>query len=320
MSRALVIAEHDESVLAPATHPTITAALQLEVDAIDVAVLAANGDAVAREAASIRGVDRVLVLERAENHPYLAACWAQQITELSDTYTHFLAPASTFGKDLLPRVAGRLGVSALSDVTHVVAAHEFERRIYAGNAVVRVRADPGRIVCLTIRPSAFAGAATGCRAAIERIDPAIDLPVHTRFVNRTSGRTTGPDLQTAARVVAGGRGVGSATGFELVEQLAAALDAAVGASRAAVDAGWASNDLQVGQTGKIIAPELYVAVGISGAIQHQTGIRDAKTIVAINSDADAPLCAAADLVLVADLFAAVPELIASLRARRHERA
>ena len=316
MSAVLVIAENDHSLLAPVTGNVIGAAAQIGADCIDVAVLADDARTVAFAAAALSGVDRVLRIERPSNSPYTAAIWAPQIAALATGYTHVLAPATTFGKDLLPRVAAILGVGMLSDITGIESPYCFRRPIYAGNAIVSVAADAAQLLCATVRPTAFAAPAGVGAAVVEALDIEVDVPSHTRFREQQRGDVAGPDLQTAPIVVAGGRGLGGSAAMTLVAELAAALGAAVGASRAAVDAGWAANDLQIGQTGKIIAPELYLALGISGAIQHLTGIRDARTIVAINTDADAPICAVADIVLIQDLYTAVPELIARLKARR----
>jgi electron transfer flavoprotein alpha subunit len=208
----------------------------------------------------------------------------------------------------MPRVAALLGVGQVSDVMAVEGPHAFKRPIYAGNAVLTLEVPTDAVVVATVRVASFEAAAPGGSAVIEKVDAGVALPTHTRFVSR-SGATTGrPDLQSAARVVAGGRALGSAEGFNIIYSLADKMGAAVGASRAAVDAGYVPNDLQVGQTGKIIAPELYLAIGISGAIQHMTGIKDARTIVAINKDGEAPIFEAADIGLVGDLFAIVPEL------------
>ena len=231
-----------------------------------------------------------------------------QIAKLAAGYTHVFGPSTTFGKDLMPRVAALLGVGQVTDIMAVDGAHTFKRPIYAGNAVLTVEVPADAIVVATVRVASFEAAAQGGSAAIEKVDAGVALPSHTRFVSR-SGATSGrPDLQTAARVVAGGRALGSADGFKIIYSLADKMGAAVGASRAAVDAGYVPNDLQIGQTGKIIAPELYIGIGISGAIQHMTGIKDARTIVAINKDGEAPIFEAADIGLVGDLFAIVPEL------------
>jgi electron transfer flavoprotein alpha subunit len=315
MTRVLVIAEHDDTSLAPVNWNVVAAAESLRPETLDVAVLARETGMLAAEAARIGGVRRVRSIERPENSPCLAAAWAPQLAALAADYTHVFAPATTFGKDLLPRLAALLGVSALSDIAGIAGAHEFMRPVYAGNAVARIAADPARKLCATVRPTAFAAAPSTGTASVESVRLDIALPGHTRFIERQSGQAAGPELQTARRVVAGGRGLATGENFTLIAKLAEALGAAVGASRAAVDAGWIGNDRQVGQTGKIIAPALYIAVGISGAIQHLTGIKDAGTIVAINRDADAPICRVADIVLVADLFGAVPELISALEAR-----
>jgi len=317
MPKALVIAEHHAGELADSTLAAIGAALALEAETVDVAVLARDGTGLAQAVACVSGVARVLLIERDDNEPCLAAVWAPQIAELAGEYTHLLAGGTTTGKDLMPRVAALLGVGMLSDISDVESPWRFRRSIYAGNAVVSVEADAARLLCATVRTTAFS-AETGedAPAPVEHRSTSATATAGTRFVEHRGGRKTGPDLQTAERVVAGGRGLASAEAFGLVEELAAELGAAVGASRAAVDAGWVANDLQVGQTGKIIAPELYIAVGISGAIQHLTGIKDARTIVAINRDSDAPICATADLVLNEDLFAAVPSLIEALGRRK----
>ena len=316
MSRVLVIAEHDGAALKAATARAVSCAGSIAESLVDVAVLATDPAPIAAQAAALAGIDRVLTIDNPANTPMLAAVWAPQIAAVAGGYSHLLAPGSTFGKDLMPRVAALCGVAQLSDIMAVESPHRFRRPIYAGNAIVTVEADPDKLVVATVRSASFATAGGNGGARIERLVVDIDLPTHTRHVGCETGELRGPDLQTAARVVSGGRALGSRENFALVDGLAAALGAAVGASRAAVDAGFVSNELQVGQTGKIIAPELYVALGISGAIQHLTGIKDAGTIVAINQDAEAPIFAVADLGLVADLFAVVPELTRLLRERR----
>ncbi|MGD8341767.1 MAG: FAD-binding protein [Gammaproteobacteria bacterium] len=317
MTNVLVIAEHDETALLPATLKTIGAANDLAGNGVDVAVLAGDGDRVSAQAACIAGVSRVLKVDRPENAPYLAAVWAPQVAMLAGEYSHVLAPATTFGKDLLPRAAAVNGTGALSDVTAFEGPYRFQRPVYAGNAVASVESsDSTRTVYATVRTTAFEAPGEQAPATIDSLTLAVELPTHTRFIERRSERQTGPDLQSAATVVAGGRGIGGPEGVDLIQRLAEALNAAVGASRAAVDAGWMSNDLQVGQTGKIIAPGLYIGIGVSGAIQHLTGIKDAGTIVAINNDAEAPICAIADIALIGDLFTAVPDLIEQLESRR----
>jgi electron transfer flavoprotein alpha subunit len=318
MTRVLVVAEHDGASLNAATARTVTCAKAIHSDAIDICVLGAEPDAVAEQAASLSGVRRVLTVAHAANSPTLAAIWAPQIAELASDYSHLLAPGSTFGKDLMPRVAALCGVAQLSDLMAVDGPHRFQRPIYAGNAIVTVEADPARLVAATVRSASFDETGNGGQAPIESRVIDVELPTHTRFVGHESGRLEGPDLQSAERVVAGGRALGSLQNFALIDDLAAALGAAVGASRAAVDAGYIANDRQIGQTGKIIAPDLYLAIGISGAIQHLTGIKDAGTIVAINQDGDAPIFGVADIGLVADLFTAVPELTQRLLDRKSE--
>jgi electron transfer flavoprotein alpha subunit len=319
MTKVLVIAEHDEAELAPATLRTVGAAQQLGTDGVDLLVLAGDGSAVAAEAAAVAGVGRVLLLARAENAPCLAAIWAPQVAALAGDYTHVLGPATTFGKDLLPRAAALCGSAVLSDISAIEGPGRFQRPIYAGNVIATVETTSTEATLFaTIRTTAFEAPAGQAPAAIEPLELEIELPTHTRFVERRGDRQSGPDLQSAATVVAGGRGIGGPEGVSLIEQLADSLDAAVGASRAAVDSGWMSNDLQVGQTGKIVAPSLYIGVGISGAIQHLTGIKDAGTIVAVNSDPEAPLCAIADIVLAEDLFTAIPAMVEQLEARRSD--
>ena len=313
MTRVLVVAEHDGARLDPATAKCVRCALDLQPTALVVAVLAHGGADVAAQAARLAGVTEVALVDAPHNAAPLAAVQAPQVASLAGGFTHVLGPSSTFGKDLLPRVAALLGVGQISDVLSVVAAHSFRRPIYAGNAVVTVTADPQRVVVATVRLASYSGVGSGPPAAVTQRALDVAVPSHTRLVARRAGGGARPDLMTAKRVVAGGRALGSAQGFQLVAELADVLGAALGASRAAVDSGFVGNDLQVGQTGKIIAPELYVAVGISGAIQHVTGIKDARTIVAINKDPEAPIFEIADVGLVADLFQAVPELIGALR-------
>jgi len=308
MSKILVVAEHDGARLNASTAKCVSCASQIAGASIDVLVLAADGAAVAAQAGALAGVGKVLVAENPANVEPLAAVLAPQVAKLAAGYTHVFGPSTTFGKDLMPRVAALLGVGQVSDVMAVDGPHAFKRPVYAGNAVLTLEVPADAVVVATVRVASFEAAAQGGSAAIEKVDAGVPLPAHTRFVSR-SGATTGrPDLQSAGRVVAGGRALGSADGFKIIYSLADKLGAAVGASRAAVDAGYVPNDLQVGQTGKIIAPELYLAIGISGAIQHMTGIKDARTIVAINKDGEAPIFEAADIGLVGDLFAIVPEL------------
>lgn len=308
MSKVLVVAEHDGAKLNPSTSKCVTCASKVPGASVDVLVLAADSTGLAAQAAAIAGVGKVLAVDNPANAEPLAAVLAPQVAKLAAGYTHVFGPSTTFGKDLMPRVAALLGVGQVSDIMAVEGAHRFKRPIYAGNAVLTVDAAADATVVATVRVASFAAAAAGGSAGVEKADPGVPLPTHTRFVSRSAATTGRPDLQTAARVVSGGRALGSAEGFKVIYSLADKLGAAVGASRAAVDAGYVPNDLQVGQTGKIIAPEVYFAIGISGAIQHMTGIKDARTIVAINKDSEAPIFEAADIGLVGDLFTILPEL------------
>ena len=308
MSKILVIAEHLDGKLNPSTARAVSAAGAVKPETIDVLVLADSTAALAAEAAKIDGVSRVLTVERAENVHPLAAVLAPQIAKAAAGYSHVFAPSTTFGKDVMPRVAALLGVAQVSDVMSVEGTHTFKRPIYAGNAIVTVEAEPSHTVVATVRTASWPVAGGGNSAPVEALALDAALPTHTRYVGLQSGKSDRPDLQSAGKVVSGGRGVGSKENFEIIFKLADKLGAAVGASRAAVDAGYVPSDLQVGQTGKIIAPELYMAIGISGAIQHLTGIKDAGTIVAINKDGDAPIFEVADFGLVGDLFKIIPEL------------
>ena len=309
MSKILVIAEHDGSKLNPATAKCVACASALPGADITVLVLAASAGAVAAQAASIAGVKRVVTLESPAFTQALAAVIAPAVVSVAGDYTHVFGPSTTFGKDLMPRIAALLGAPQISDLMAVESATRFKRPIYAGNAIVTVECQAGSKVVATVRTASFeAAGAASAAAPIEALQLTAELPTHTRFVSVTAARSDRPDLQTAARVVSGGRALGSADNFKILYSLADKMGAAVGASRAAVDAGYAANEMQVGQTGKIIAPELYMAFGISGAIQHLTGIKDARTIVAVNKDPEAPIFEVADFGLVGDLFQVVPEL------------
>jgi electron transfer flavoprotein alpha subunit len=314
MAKVLIVAEHLDGKLNAATAKCVSAALALSPGAIDVVVLAADAAAVAGQAAKLSGVARVLAVSNPANAHAIAQVQAPQVARLATGYTHVFAPSTTFGKDLMPCVAALLGVPQVSDLMSVEGERTFKRPIYAGNAIVTVEAPVGMAVVATVRAASWPEAARDGSAAIEQVGVDVALPSHTRFVGLAAGKSDRPDLQSARRVVSGGRGVGSKENFAIIYKLADRLGAAVGASRAAVDAGYVPNELQVGQTGKIIAPELYVAVGISGAIQHLTGIKDAGTIVAINKDADAAIFEVADLGLVGDLFTVLPELERALDA------
>lgn len=312
MAKVLVIAEHQGGKLNASTAKTVSAAAALNPDSIDVLVLADAPDAVAADAAQITGVTKVLTVANTVNAHAIAQVLAPQIAQIAKGYSHVFAPSTTFGKDLLPCVAALLGVNQISDLMTVEGSHSFKRPIYAGNAIITVEAPSDQIVVASVRTASWPEAARGGSASVEAVSVDATLPTHTRYVGLVSGASDRPDLQSAKRVVSGGRGVGSEENFQIIYKLADKLGAAVGASRAAVDAGYVPSDLQVGQTGKIIAPELYVAVGISGAIQHLTGIKDAGTIVAINKDGDAPIFEIADIGLVGDLFQVLPELEAAL--------
>ena len=308
MHKVLIIGEHDGKTLNPATAKCVTCAKAIPDAEITIALLGADTSAVAAQAAAVSGVKSVLRVDRAENAHPLAATFAPQIAALAADYTHVFGPSTSFGKDLTPRVAALLGVPQVSDLMAVESAYRFRRPIYAGNAIVTVEADPARKLLATVRVASFEAASGGGSASIESKTLNVALPPHTRYVGARSGSTDRPDLQTASKVVSGGRALGSAENFKLLFRFADKIGAAVGASRAAVDAGYAPNEMQVGQTGKIISPEMYIAVGISGAIQHLTGIKDARTIVAINKDSEAPIFEVADVGLVGDLFQIVPEL------------
>ena len=262
---------------------------------------------VAEQAARIDSVDSAIVIKAEYNANQTAAVLAPQIVAISDTYTHIFGPSTTFGKDLMPRIAALLDVNQISDVMEIVDTHTFKRPIYAGNAIITVQSSSTSKVVATVRTASFKAAESNNTAPIEELNIDIEVPNHTRFVSIQSGKTDRPDLQTAKKVVSGGRALASEENFEIIYSLADTMQAGAGASRAAVDAGYVPNEMQVGQTGKIIAPDLYIAIGISGAIQHLTGIKDAGTIVAINKDEDAPIFEVADIGLVGDLFNVVPE-------------
>ena len=312
MSKVLIIAEHDGAALSPSVAKTVACAAQIDGAEIDVLVLAAAAADVAAAAAQLDGVQRVLTVENPANSNPLAAILAPQIVAAADGYSHVFGPSTTFGRDLMPRIAALLGVNQVSDIMSVEGSHTFKRPIYAGNAVVTLETPADAVVVATVRTASYKAVAEGNSAPVESLSVDAELPDHTRFVSAQAGASDRPDLQTAATVVAAGRAIGSEESFDLIYALADKLGAAVGASRAAVDAGYCPNEMQVGQTGKIIAPELYIAIGISGAIQHLTGIKDAGTIVAINKDEEAPIFEVADIGIAGDLFQIVPELTNAL--------
>ncbi len=307
---ALVLAEHDNKHLKAATLNTVTAAAKA---AGEVHVLVAGHDcaAVAQQAAKIQGVSKVLVADAPHLADGLAENVAEQVLALARGYSHVFAPATSFGKNVLPRVAAKLDSAQVSDIVGVESSDTFTRPIYAGNAIATVQSsDPIKVV--TARPTNFdAAPAEDGNAAVESVAPVADAGL-SKFVGREVAKSDRPELQGARVVVAGGRGMGSAENFKLLEALADKLNAALGASRAAVDAGYAPNDWQVGQTGKVVAPQLYIAVGISGAIQHLAGMKDSKVIVAINKDPEAPIFSVADYGIVGDLFEIVPQLVKEL--------
>ena len=308
---ALVIAEHDNASLKGATLNTITAALACGGD-VHVLVAGHNAGSAAEAAAKVAGVGKVLHADSEALANGLAENVAAQVLAIAANYSHILFPATAAGKNVAPRVAAKLDVAQISDITKVDSPDTFERPIYAGNAIATVQSSDATKV-ITVRTTGFdAAASTGGSAAVETVQAA-DASPKSRFVSSEIAKSDRPELTAAKVIVSGGRALGSKEKFdEVMTPLADKLGAAMGASRAAVDAGYAPNDWQVGQTGKIVAPDLYVAVGISGAIQHLAGMKDSKVIVAINKDAEAPIFGVADYGLAADLFTAVPELVKAL--------
>ena len=306
----IVVAEHDNNALKTSTLNTVTAALQLGGD-VSLLVAGSNSGAAATAAASLAGVAKALHADAPHYEHALAEELAPLVVACGAGASHILAPANTFGKNLLPRVAALLDVDMVSDIIKVESADTFVRPIYAGNAMARVRSKD-KIKIISVRSTNFAAAATtGGPAVVESIDatPPVGL---SAFLSQEGAETERPELSSARVVISGGRGFGSGDNFKMLEDIADKLGAAIGASRAAVDAGYVLNDYQVGQTGKIVAPDLYIAVGISGAIQHLAGMKESKVIVAINKDEEAPIFEVADYGLVADLFQALPELSAAL--------
>jgi electron transfer flavoprotein alpha subunit len=307
---ALVIAEHDNASLRGSTLNTVTAAAKAGGE-VTVLVAGHNCAGAAQAAAAVAGVTKVLVADAAHLGDHLAENVAEQVLAVAQGFSHIVAPATAFGKNVAPRVAARLDVAQISEITSVESADTFVRPIYAGNAMATVQSTDA-VKVITVRTTGFdAAVATGGSATIENVAAVADSG-KSQFVSREVAKSDRPELAGAKIVVSGGRGMGSAENFKILDPLADKLGAALGASRAAVDAGYAPNDWQVGQTGKIVAPQLYVAVGISGAIQHLAGMKDSKVIVAINKDAEAPIFGVADYGLVADLFQAVPELVSAL--------
>ena len=308
----LVVADHDNASLKDNTHKTVTAAKALSSD-VDVLVAGKGVDAIAAAAAKIEGVRKVLVAESDALGKQIAEAMAATVLALAPNYDAILIPATSVGKNFAPRVAAKLDVAPISEIIEVVSPDTFVRPIYAGNALETIQSSDAKKV-ITVRPTAFKAAGEGGSAAIEKVE-AVDGGPKTRFVSDEIVKSDRPELAGAKIVVSGGRAMGSAEEFQrVIEPLADKLGAAVGASRAAVDAGYAPNDYQVGQTGKVVAPQLYIAIGISGAIQHLAGMKDSKVIVAINKDPDAPIFQVADYGLVSDYKSAVPDLMAALTA------
>ncbi|MEQ8250687.1 MAG: FAD-binding protein [Oceanibaculum nanhaiense] len=307
----LVVAEHDNASLKPATLNTVAAAQQIGGGDIHVLVAGTGCDAAAQAASKIAGVAKVLVADSAEYAHALAENLAPLVVKLATGYSHVLAPATTSGKNVMPRVAALLDVQQISEIVAVEGADTFIRPIYAGNALATVKSSDA-LKIITVRATGFdAAAAEGGSASVEKVDAAGDAGTSS-FVGQELSKSERPELTSARVIVSGGRGMQSGDNFAMLDKIADKLGAAVGASRAAVDAGFVPNDYQVGQTGKIVAPELYIAVGISGAIQHLAGMKDSKVIVAINKDEEAPIFQVADYGLVGDLFKIVPELEAEL--------
>jgi electron transfer flavoprotein alpha subunit len=306
----LVVADNDNASLKDNTHKTVTAAKALSGD-VDLLVMGQGVDAVAAEAAKIEGVRKILVAESDALGKQIAEAMAATVLSLAPGYDAILVPATSVGKNFAPRVAAKLDVAPISEIVEVVSPDTFVRPIYAGNALETIQSSDAKKV-ITVRPTAFKPAGEGGSAPIEKVAGA-DAGAHTRFVSDELVKSDRPELAGAKIVVSGGRAMGSAEEFQrVIEPLADKLGAAVGASRAAVDAGYAPNDYQVGQTGKVVAPQLYIAIGISGAIQHLAGMKDSKVIVAINKDPDAPIFQVADFGLVSDYKTAVPDLMAAL--------
>ena len=306
----LLIAEHDNSNLKAFTLNAISAASKIDAD-INVLVAGYKCESVSKEVASIPLVKKVLLCDSQNYENYLPENLAPLVTKVAEKYDHIVASANTFGKNFMPRVAAALDVSQVSDVIKINGPDNFLRPIYAGNAFATVKSNDKK-KCVTIRPTSFDPAPkTGGTAQVEKIE-AVDVPKISKFIKREETKSERPELGTARIVISGGRGLQSGENFKLINSIADKLNAAVGASRAAVDAGYIGNDHQVGQTGKVVVPDLYIAVGISGAIQHLAGMKESKIIVAINKDGEAPIFSVADYGLEADLFTALPEFLAEL--------
>lgn len=311
MSNILIIGEHDGQTLNLATAKCVRCAQAIGGD-IDIVLFGSGIESIAAEAAALDSVRKVIAVNADHLATPLAANWAPEAVALAGDYSHVLGPSTTLGRDLMPRIAALLGVNQVSDIMEVSAPNLFKRPIYAGNAIVDVQCAEDQKIVATVRAASWQAVDHSGSASVEQ-RTATGTPVaHSRYVGLEAGGGERPDLQSASRVVSGGRALGSPENFELIYHLADRLGAGVGASRAAVDAGYCPNDMQVGQTGKIIAPDLYLAFGISGAIQHITGIKDAGTIVAVNKDSEAPIFEVSDIGLVGDLFKVIPEMEALL--------
>ncbi len=312
----LVVAELNDGQIAPATRNAVTAASQIDSD-VHLLVAGADSAGAAASGAEVTGIAKVMHAENAAFDNGLAENMADLVVALAPNYSHVLAGATNYGKNIMPRAAALLDVMQISEITEVVDAETFIRPIYAGNAMATVKSGDS-VKVITVRATAFdAAPASGGSGSVEAVDAGGDAGLSS-FVGRELTKSERPELTQAGIVVSGGRGMGSGENFAILESLADELGAAVGASRAAVDAGFVPNDYQVGQTGKVVAPELYIACGISGAIQHLAGMKDSKVIVAINKDEEAPIFQVADYGLVGDLFAAVPELTEEIKKRRDE--
>ena len=306
----LLIAEHNNKEVKPFTLNAISAASQINED-VHVLVLGSNSDSVAKSISEVPNVKKIIHINNPIYENYLAENYTSVIIKLAENYSHIICSANTFGKNLMPRVAALLDVSQVSDITKVISEDTFLRPIYAGNAFATVKSND-KIKCVTIRPTSFDPApSSGGSAEIENSDPA-DATTLSKFIKKEEIKSDRPELGTARVVVSGGRGMQSGDNFKLITAVADKLNAAIGASRAAVDAGYITNDHQVGQTGKVVVPDLYIAVGISGAIQHLAGMKESKVIVAINKDGEAPIFSVADYGLEADLFEALPKFLEEL--------
>jgi electron transfer flavoprotein alpha subunit len=307
MSRTLIIAEHDGQNLNPSTAKCANCATTIGLE-YDIVVMGSSVGGIAQQAAAIDGTGTVFTIDAEHLASPLATNHASEVAAMAGNYSHILGPSTTYGRDLMPRIAALLGVNQVSDISAVEGTHHFKRPIYAGNAIVDVVAPEAATLVATVRTASWEALGNDGSAAVEDRPATSPASDHTRYIDLQSGGGERPDLQTASRVISGGRAMGSEENFELVYSLADLIGAATGATRAAVDAGYCPNDMQVGQTGKIISPDLYIAFGISGAIQHVTGIKDAGTIVAVNKDPDAPIFEVADIGLAADLFTVIPEM------------